>query len=89
MPAAKPYNGHRSWNAWNVSLWINNDECLYRRAVELAKRHGIARGALALHLDGSVSGLAWVHGLLVLPYTFTALAPAWRSLSSTGASAAW
>lgn len=39
------YNGHRSWNAWNVSLWINNDEGLYRRAVELAERHGIGKGA--------------------------------------------
>ena len=26
------FNGHRSWNAWNVSLWINNDEGLYRLA---------------------------------------------------------
>ena len=28
------YNGHRSWNAWNVSLWINNDESAYCTAVE-------------------------------------------------------
>ncbi len=30
----KEYNGHRSWNAWNVALWIGNDEPLYRFAVE-------------------------------------------------------
>ena len=29
----KPYNGHRSWNAWNVALWIGNDESLYRTAM--------------------------------------------------------
>lgn len=27
------YNGHRSWNAWNVALWIGNDEGLYRTAI--------------------------------------------------------
>ena len=26
------YQGHRSWNAWNVSLWINNSESLYQLA---------------------------------------------------------
>lgn len=37
---AKPYNGHRSWAAWNVSLWINNDEGLYNWARQLVNRHG-------------------------------------------------
>ena len=30
----KEYNGHRSWNAWNVALWIGNDEGLYSLACE-------------------------------------------------------
>jgi hypothetical protein len=40
--------GWRSWNAWNVSLWINNDEALYRMAQEAfrannGKAHKAAR----------------------------------------------
>ena len=23
------YNGHKNWNHWNVSLWLNNDEWLH------------------------------------------------------------
>lgn len=26
------YNGHKNYNYWNVSLWINNDERLYNQA---------------------------------------------------------
>ena len=29
------YNGHKNYNAWNVSLWINNDETLYNVAKEI------------------------------------------------------
>lgn len=34
------YNGHKNYNAWNVSLWINNDEGLYnlaRHCVRMSK----------------------------------------------------
>jgi hypothetical protein len=39
------FNGHRSWNAWNVSLWINNDEPLYNWACGLVRKHGKVKAA--------------------------------------------
>lgn len=33
------YNGHRSWNAWNVSLYINNEHDLYTLAMDCIKQH--------------------------------------------------
>ena len=32
------YNGHKNWTQWNVSLWINNDEGLYRMAKDYIAR---------------------------------------------------
>ena len=49
------YNGHRSWNAWNVSLWINNDEGLYRLAqncVRGTKTLGAAARLMLRDLQG-------------------------------------
>lgn len=40
---------------------------------------GLYRGALALALDGGLTGLLWVHVIVVLPYSVIVLAPAWRS----------
>ena len=31
------FNGHKNWNHWNVSLWINNDEGLCNLARECIK----------------------------------------------------
>ena len=50
MPA-HPFNGYPSWNQWNVSLWINNDEGLYNYACDLARRHGVDKAARIMALD--------------------------------------
>ncbi|EOR9074051.1 hypothetical protein FOI42_RS02955 [Escherichia coli] len=34
MATTKTFNGHKNKTQWNVSLWINNDESLYRLAKE-------------------------------------------------------
>jgi putative thiamine transport system permease protein len=41
---------------------------------------GLYRGALAGRLDGTVAALVWGHVLVVLPYVFIVLRPAWRDL---------
>lgn len=44
------FNGHKNWNFWNVSLWINNDEGLYRLALDCIKRAGGKDGGAVLFL---------------------------------------
>ncbi len=39
------YNGHPSYNYWNVALWIGNDEGLYRLALDCIKDTNTRRQA--------------------------------------------
>ena len=41
----KAYNGYPSWAQWNVSLWINNDEGLYRLAQHHRRQQSTLRKA--------------------------------------------
>jgi len=44
------FNGHRSWNAWNISLWIGNDEKLYRLALKCLQQRKTRMAAARLFL---------------------------------------
>jgi hypothetical protein len=54
MSTPKPYQGHRSWNAWNVSLWLMNDEPSYREVIRWRDLRGtptaVARRVIAAGL---------------------------------------
>ena len=47
---ARPYEGYPSWNSWNVSLWINNDEGLYSTAYNMVRLDGMDRAVEILTL---------------------------------------
>lgn len=45
------YQGHKNWNHWNVSLWINNDEGLYKLARECIRNSANRDAAARLMLE--------------------------------------
>jgi hypothetical protein len=44
------FNGHKNWNHWNVSLWLNNDERFYGAMVTWIEAAGnLDRAARGFH----------------------------------------
>lgn len=68
------YNGHKNWNAWNVSLWVFNDGPLYGLArdclSEFPTRDAAARGFIEILRESGVRETP--DGA---PYTFASVRP--------------
>lgn len=54
------YNGHKNWAHWNVSLWVNNDEGLYRDALTYLKAAGGSRKRAARAMHDALTNDGWV-----------------------------
>jgi hypothetical protein len=70
------YNGHKNWNHWNVSLWINNDEGLYRLACSLVRACS-NRDLAAMRLAQELAGEKTPDGA---PYSYSSVRSAIRDI---------
>ena len=69
------YNGHKNWNHWNVSLWLFNDEGLYRSMVSYVERSKTLNDA-ACHILFHVKRISNDENVKTpdgAPYTFTSI----------------
>ena len=62
------YQGYRSWNGWNISLWINNTESLYFSAYNLVQEYGKRKAARIMNAE--LSGQRTPDGAV---YNFTSI----------------
>lgn len=70
------FNGHKNWNHWNVALWINNDEGLYRDALDFAVTYGIGIGSRKFY-ESCLIGEKTPDGA---PYSYSSVRAAMRGI---------
>ena len=67
------FNGHKNWNHWNVSLWINNDEYLYSIAMNCVRCYRGARESAARHTLGRLKDEGFTHTPGGAPYSVSSI----------------
>ena len=76
------YNGHKNWNHWNVSLWLNNDDRLYGAMMCWLKAAGgnKDRAARAFYraMIGNDHGISETHTPDGAPYSVSSIRAAMR-----------
>lgn len=77
----KTFNGHRNYNAWNVSLWLNNDEGLYREMQRCIRRSYRGRDHAAQEFLEFLKECNLTHTPDGVPYTKTNIILAMRGIS--------
>jgi hypothetical protein len=77
------FNGHKNWNHWNVSLWINNDEGLYRLVlanINAARFSGHTRDFAAKVAMQTLKADGITHTPDGAPYSATTIRAAMRGM---------
>lgn len=74
------YNGHKNYNHWNVSLWLNNDEGLYREAKRWIARNRSNRQKAAEDMLSSLNYMKVTHTPDGVRYTVTTIRAAMRDM---------
>lgn len=72
------FNGHKNWNHWNVSLWINNDQGLYLLACEYARLY--MRDYAAKMMLNTLKETGQTHTPDGAPYSKTSILAAMRGM---------
>lgn len=73
------YNGHKNWNHWNVSQWINNDHGLYQEAV-FQVCHAFTREKAAADMLKILHAAGITHTPDGAPYSKTTIKAAMRGM---------
>ena len=76
------FNGYDSWNAWNVSLWINNDETLYKMARNyvIFKQRSYSRNECAKAMLSELKAAGITHTPDGAPYSVTTIKAAMKGM---------